>query len=325
VRVTIALDAMGGDRAPDEIVAGAVLAARECDVNILLVGDLVAVETALAAHNGAAGLPIGIEPAADVVGMDEAPLVALRRKPQASIAVACEVLAAGRAQAVVSAGNTGATLVAAHNTIGRSPGVERPALAVLIPTETGSAVLVDAGANIDCRPEHLVQFAVMGDAYARVALHRARPAVGLLSIGEEAGKGTDVVRDAHERLSSTALNFIGNVDARAIFTGVADVIVCDGFVGNVVLKAGEGLAVMFERVLRADAQADRSIDAVLERFKRRVDAEARGAAPLLGLNGLVLVAHGRSSAMAIRNAVAAAADLVRAGFAAEMSKVLTRP
>jgi glycerol-3-phosphate acyltransferase PlsX len=165
----------------------------------------------------------------------------------------------------------------------------------------------------------------MGDAYARVALHRARPAVGLLSIGEEAGKGTDVVRDAHERLSSTALNFIGNVDARAIFTGVADVIVCDGFVGNVVLKAGEGLAVMFERVLRADAQADRSIDAVLERFKRRVDAEARGAAPLLGLNGLVLVAHGRSSAMAIRNAVAAAADLVRAGFAAEMSKVLTRP
>jgi glycerol-3-phosphate acyltransferase PlsX len=322
VRVTIALDAMGGDRAPDAIVAGAVLAAREGDVAIRLVGDLVAVETALAAHDGATGLPITIEDAPDVVLMDEAPAGALRRKPHASIAVACQAVAAGRADAVVSAGHTGATLVAAHNTLGRSAGVDRPALAVLIPTETGSSVLVDVGANIDCRPEHLVQFAMMGVAYARVALKRARPAVGLLSIGEETGKGTDVVREAHERLTGTALNFIGNLDARAMFTGAADVIVCDGFVGNVVLKAGEGLTAMLEKALRAEAAGDSALDGALGRFKQRVDDEARGAAPLLGVNGLVLVAHGRSSARAIRAAIATAATLVRAAFVDEMRRTL---
>jgi glycerol-3-phosphate acyltransferase PlsX len=328
VRVTIALDAMGGDRAPDEIVAGAVLAARESDVSVRLFGDLIAVETALAAHTGAAGLPIAIEHAPDVVTMEEAPLAALRRKPRASIAVACEDVAAGRAEAVVSAGHTGATLIAAHGALGRATGVDRPALAVLIPTETGSAVLVDAGANIDCRPEHLVQFAIMGAAYARVALGRAKPVVGLLSIGEEAGKGTDVVREAHGLLAATRLNFIGNLDARAIFTGATDVIVCDGFVGNVVLKVGEGLVAMFERVVRHEFGASptddgKRVHAALDRFKHRADDEARGAAPLLGVNGLVLVAHGRSSARAIQHAIEAAASLARAGFIEQMSAELS--
>ena len=327
MRATIALDAMGGDRAPDAIVAGAVLAARECDVAIRLVGDLVALETALAAHHGASGLPLTLEHAPDVVGMDEAPLAALRRKPRASIAVACEAVASGQAQAVVSAGHTGATLIAALAALGRLPGVDRPALAVLIPTDTGSAVLVDAGANVECRPEHLVQFGTMGAAYARVALGRETPAVAILSIGEEAGKGTDVVREAHAGLAATPLHFIGNVEARAIFSGAADVIVCDGFTGNVVLKVGEAAAAMLMRMLRHDAHqaggaGGATIDAALSRFRARVDDEARGAAPLLGVSGLVLVAHGRSSPQAIRNAVDLAATLVEAGFVSQMTSTL---
>jgi glycerol-3-phosphate acyltransferase PlsX len=327
VRVTIALDAMGGDRAPDAIVAGAVFAARAGNVDIRLVGDLVGLETALAAHRGPVGLPITIVDAPDVIGMDEAPLAALRRKPRASIAVACEDVAAGRAHALVSAGHTGATLVAAHAALGRAHGVDRPALAVLIPTETGSTVLVDAGANVECRPEHLVQFGVMGSAYARVALGRERPTVGVLSIGEESDKGTDVVREAHARLAKARLHFIGNVEAHAIFRGVADVVVCDGFTGNVVLKVGEGLAEMFERVVRRDLPATGSDDAgpveeALRRFRRLVDAEARGAAPLLGVNGLVLVAHGRSSPQAIRNAIDMAATLARAGFVNQIASAL---
>jgi phosphate acyltransferase len=327
VRVTIAVDAMGGDRAPDAIVSGAVFAARAGDVDIRLVGDLVGLETALASHRGPVGLPITIVDAPDVIGMDEAPLSALRRKPRASIAVACEDVAAGRAQAMVSAGHTGATLIAAHAALGRAPGVDRPALAVLIPTETGFTVLVDAGANVECRPEHLVQFGVMGSAYARVALGRDRPSVGLLSIGEESDKGTDVVREAHARLAKAPLHFIGNVEARAIFSGVADVVVCDGFTGNVVLKVGEGLAEMFERVVRRDLAANAPEDSgpveeALRRFKRLVDAEGRGAAPLLGVNGLVLVAHGRSSPQAIRNAIDMAATLARAGFVNQIASAL---
>ena len=327
MRVTIALDAMGGDRAPDAIVAGAVFAARAGGVDVRLVGDLVGLETALASHRGPAGLPITIVDAPDVIGMDEAPLAALRRKPRASIAVACEEVAAGRAHAVVSAGHTGATLIAAHAALGRAPGVDRPALAVLIPTETGSTVLVDAGANVECRPEHLVQFGVMGSAYARVALGRERPSVGVLSIGEESDKGTDVVREAHARLANAHLHFIGNVEARAIFRGVVDVVVCDGFTGNVVLKVGEGLAEMFEHVVRRDLAANGSADngpaeEALRRFMRLVDAEARGAAPLLGVNGLVLVAHGRSSPQAIRNAIEMAATLARAGFVNQIASAL---
>jgi glycerol-3-phosphate acyltransferase PlsX len=329
VRVTIALDAMGGDRAPADIVAGAVVAARECDVAVRLVGDLVGVETAIASAGGGGDLPITIVDTPDVIGMDEAPLAALRRKPRASIAMACQEVTAGRAQAIVSAGHTGATLIAAHAAFGRLPGVDRPALGVLIPTEKGSAVLVDAGANVECRPEHLVQFGVMGSAYARVALGHDQPSVGLLSIGEEAGKGNDVVREAHAALSSAPVRFVGNVEARAIFSGVADVIVCDGFTGNVVLKVGEAAAAMFERMIRSEistpslhALAAGEVMHAIERFKHRVDDEARGGAPMLGLDGLVMVAHGRSSPRAIRNAIASAATLVRNGFVEQISAAI---
>jgi len=314
--VTIAVDAMGGDHAPGVVVEGVVLAARELGAAIALVGPTDRLREALRRYPDAERLPISLIEAPEAILMDEAPLAALRRKPRASVKVACELVARGEAQAVVSAGHTGATLVAAHAVFGLVPGVERPALAVTFPTRTGVAVLLDAGANLECRPEHLRQFGVMGAAYARSALGVAQPRVGVLSIGEEAGKGTDLVREAHEALSQAPVLFVGNVDARAIFTGVADVIVCDGFTGNIVLKVGEGLVEAAEAMLRDELGASVSgrfgawlARPAFRRFKRRVDYAERGAAPLLGVAGLTLVGHGRSSARAIQNAVGTALRL----------------
>jgi glycerol-3-phosphate acyltransferase PlsX len=328
--VTIAVDAMGGDHAPDEIVVGAAEAARASGVEVVLVGATDRLQTALTDAGLALGGTLSLVEAPEYVQMDEAPLAALRRKPKASIKVACELLKAGRVQAVVSAGHTGASLVAARTVLGLLPGVERAALAVTVPTATGSAVLIDAGANVDCRPEHLVQFGLMGAAYARVALGRDEPSVGLLSIGEEAGKGPDVVRDAHARLAQTRLRFIGNIEARDIFTGLADVIVCDGFAGNVVLKVGEGVAVLFEALLRQELMASPTsrLGAWLSRpafqqFRRRVDDAERGAAPLVGVAGLVLVGHGRSSSRAVRNAVATAVQLVEAELVERTKRALS--
>jgi glycerol-3-phosphate acyltransferase PlsX len=315
--VTIAVDAMGGDHAPDVVVEGVVLAARELGAAIALVGPTDRLREALRRYPDADRLPIALIEAPESILMEEAPLAALRRKPRASVKVACEVVARGEAHAVVSAGHTGATLVAAHAVFGLLPGVERPALAVTVPTRTGAAVLLDAGANLECRPEHLRQFGVMGAAYARSALGVAQPRVGVLSIGEEAGKGTDMVREAHAALSEAPLNFIGNIDARAVFTGVADVIVCDGFTGNIVLKVGEGLAEFSEALLRDELNRSAAgrLGAWLARpafrhIKRRVDYAERGAAPLLGVAGLTLVGHGRSSARAIQNAIGTAIRLV---------------
>jgi glycerol-3-phosphate acyltransferase PlsX len=346
------------------VVEGVVLAARELGAAIALVGPTDRLREALRRYPDAERLPISLIEAPEAILMDEAPLAALRRKPRASVKVACELVARGEAQAVVSAGHTGATLVAAHAVFGLVPGVERPALAVTFPTRTGVAVLLDAGANLECRPEHLRQFGVMGAAYARSALgvaqprvgvlsigeeagkgtdlvreaHEAlsqapvlfvgnvdartifagvaQPRVGVLSIGEEAGKGTDLVREAHEALSQAPVLFVGNVDARAIFTGVADVIVCDGFTGNIVLKVGEGLVEAAEAMLRDELGASVSgrfgawlARPAFRRFKRRVDYAERGAAPLLGVAGLTLVGHGRSSARAIQNAVGTALRL----------------
>jgi glycerol-3-phosphate acyltransferase PlsX len=314
--VTIAVDAMGGDHAPGVVVEGVVLAARELGATIALVGPTDRLREALRRYPDADRLPISIVEAPESILMEEAPLAALRRKPRASIKVACEMVARGEAQAVVSAGHTGATLVAAHAVFGLVPGVERPALAVTFPTRTGAAVLLDAGANLECRPEHLRQFGVMGAAYARSALGVAQPRVGVLSIGEEAGKGTDLVREAHEALSQAPVLFVGNVDARAIFTGVADVIVCDGFTGNIVLKVGEGLVEIAEAMLRDELGASPAgrlgawlARPAFRRFKRRVDYAELGAAPLLGVAGLTLVGHGRSSARAIQNAVGTAIRL----------------
>jgi phosphate acyltransferase len=326
--VVIAVDAMGGDRAPGAVVDGALRAVREAGVAVALVGPHARIQDELARF-GPAGPAVQIVDAPDVVGMDESPLVALRRKPGASIRVAADLVATGRAAALFSAGHSGATVLAAHGAFGMLPTAERPALAVTVPTQTGVAVLLDAGANVECRAEHLLQFAHLGSAYAQVILDLPRPRVGLLSIGEEPGKGTDLIREAHRALGDTGLHFIGNVEARDLFSGRADVIVCDGFTGNIALKVGEGLVEALEEMLRDELGADlvSQIGGVVTRrafarFRRRVDAAEYGAAPLLGVGGLALVGHGRSSARAVASGVATAARLVQSRLVARLGRAL---
>jgi len=313
--LTVVVDAMGGDHAPAATVDGAVSAALRTGVRIVLVGQAQAVEAELARRPPATDGRVSVVDAPEVIAMDEAPLSALRRKPRASIRVALDLVAAGKADAVFTAGHTGAALIAARAALGVLPGAERPALAVTIPTQAGASVMLDVGANADCRPEHLEQFAVMGAAYARVALGIKSPAVGLLSIGSEAGKGNDLIREAHARLEQAPIEFIGNLEARDIFAGRAHVIVCDGFTGNVALKVSEGLVDAIEVMLgeEFEAAAGRGEAVTLEpavaRLMRRVDYAQYGGAPLLGVRGLVLVVHGHSSATAVEYGVVTAARL----------------
>lgn len=314
--LVVAVDAMGGDHAPAAIVDGAVGAVRRGGVRVMLVGARDAVEAALARHAGVDAAALTVVEAPDVIGMDEAPLAALRRKPGASIRVAVDLVVRGEAEALFSAGHTGAALLAAHGQIGVLAGVERPALAVTIPSRSGAAILLDAGANVDCRPEHLEQFAIMGAAYARVALGVERPAVGLLSIGTEAGKGNDLIREAHARLARAPINFIGNLEARDLFSGRAQVVVCDGFTGNVALKVGEGLVETLEAMLldetRSGPQAGAGaavIQPALRRFKQRLDYAQYGGALLLGVAGVVVVGHGHSSPTAVENGILMASRL----------------
>ena len=318
--VRIAIDAMGGDHAPQTIIDGALAAARRLRIGLTLVGDRAAIDRQLARHRDAARLDIRVVEAADAIAMAESPAAALRRKPHASIRVAASEVAGGRAVALFSAGNTGATVVAAHSTFGMIAGVDRPALATTIPTREHAAVLVDVGANAECRPRHLVQFAVMGTVYARVALGLERPRVGLLSIGEEETKGNDLTREAHRLLKAGPLTFIGNLEARDVYSGRADVIVCDGFTGNIALKVSEGLVEMVEDLLREEIRTSLGgIGSFFSRrafreFRRRVDYSEYGGAPLLGVAGLCIVGHGRSSAKAVHNAVAMASRLAACDF-----------
>jgi glycerol-3-phosphate acyltransferase PlsX len=312
---------MGGDDAPAAIVAGALVAARHAQVGLLLAGPSERIRDELARHPGAAQLDIEILDAPDVIESTEAPAVALRRKPGASIRVAADAVREGRASALFSAGHTGATVMAAHAAFGRLPGVDRPALATVIPTRRTPAVLLDSGANAECRPQHLVQFAVMGSAYARVAIGCARPRVGLLSIGEEESKGNDLTREAHQLLKSAPVNFVGNVEGRHVYAGEADVIVCDGFTGNVTLKISEGLVETVERLLHAELSSTFGTRVgyllsrrAYRRFRKRLDYSEYGGAPLVGVAGLCVVGHGRSSAKAVRNAVAMSARFVREGL-----------
>ena len=319
--IRIAVDAMGGDHAPSVVVDGAVAAARHLAVQVALVGPTAVLEEALAAHPDWHSLGIEIVEAPDVVGMSDPPAATLRRKPGASIRVAAELVARRGADALVSAGHTGATVMAAHGAFGTIPGVDRPALAAAIPTRGRPAVLVDAGATSECRPQHLLQFAVMGGVYARIALGVEHPRIGLLSIGEEATKGNELTRSAHRLLKAASLNFIGNVEGREIYSGVADVIVCDGFTGNVVLKTSEGLVETVEVLLGDELQGTFSSQVgyllsrrAFRRFRRRVDYSEYGGAPLLGVAGLAIVGHGRSSAKAVRNAIAMAYRFATSDF-----------
>jgi glycerol-3-phosphate acyltransferase PlsX len=318
--VRIAIDAMGGDDAPRTIVDGALAAARHLRVGVTLAGARAAVEAELGRHRDAASLDIQVVDAAEVVGMAESPAAGLRRKPQASIRVASSLVAVRQAAALFSAGNTGATVLATHGAFGMISGVDRPALATTIPTRDRAAVLVDIGANAECRPQHLVQFAAMGTVYARVALGLERPRVALLSIGEEETKGNELTREAHRLLKGGPLNFIGNIEAQDVYSGQADVIVCDGFTGNIVLKVSEGLVEMVEDLLREEIRANLGgIGSFFSRkafrhFRKQVDYSEYGGAPLLGVAGVCVVGHGRSSAKAVENAVGLASRFAECGF-----------
>ncbi len=300
---------MGGDFAPQAVVEGAVLAAREHGCQVILVGDREIVEKLLDRRSYPAG-SILVKHAGQVVGMDESPSLSLRRKPDSSLRLAFELVKAGEASAAISAGNSGAAMVTAMFVLRTIPGVERPAIASLLPTRDGRVVLLDAGANVDCKSRHLLQFGCMGHAMAKYALGIESPRVGILSIGEEEGKGNELVREAHGLLAGSGINFVGNVEGGDIFTGKADVVVCDGFCGNVVLKVAEGVvSVLGERLKEEIRGAPFArfgylfMRPALRRFKRRFDYAEYGGALLLGLDGIGLIAHGKSSARAVMNAI----------------------
>jgi glycerol-3-phosphate acyltransferase PlsX len=325
--ISVAVDAMGGDFAPRHVVDGALAAVRHLDLAVALVGPTAVLTSELARHRDVDASRVRIVEAGEMIAMEESPAAALRRKPRASVKVAAETVARGEAAALVSAGHTGATVMAAHGAFGMLPGVDRPALAATIPTPGRPAVLLDVGASVECRPQHLLQFAVMGGVYARVAFGIELPRIGLLSIGEEATKGNELTREAHRLLTASPLNFIGNIEARDVYSGQADVIVCDGFTGNVALKVSEGLVDVVGGLLSEELSRTMTMRVgsmltrrALRRFRRRVDYSEYGGAPLLGVAGITIVGHGCSSAKAVRNAVAMAYRFAAGRFIANVER-----
>ena len=313
----IALDAMGGDAAPETPIAGAVLAARELAAEIVLIGDQAAIQAQLARYPDRPS-NLSIVHAPEIIGMEESPVSSVRKKRDSSINIGIECLRDGRADAFISAGNTGAVASAATLFLGLLPGVERPGIGILLPGIQGETLLIDAGANINPKPSHLLQYGLMGEAYVRHVLGESNPRVGLLNVGEEETKGTDFIRQTYSMLETAGINFAGNAEGRDMFTGEYDVIVCDGFVGNVALKMAEGLARAIGQVLkrtlamspitRLGAWLSRS---AFRALRKEIDYAEYGGAPLLGVNGVCIIAHGSSSAKAIKNAIRVAYESVR--------------
>jgi glycerol-3-phosphate acyltransferase PlsX len=314
----VALDAMGGDFAPAVTIEGAVETVNEStDIEIVLVGD----EPAIAKELSGKKYPptrLQIRHASQIVGMDEPTLVAVRKKKDSSIRRAVELVKNQEADAVVSAGHSGVAMAMALLMFGASEGVDRPAIATIMPTLKGPFVLVDAGANVDCDAKNLLQFALMGDAYCRTMFGNPEPKIALLSIGEEDTKGNMLTKEAFKLLKDSPVRFIGNIEGKDIFTGAADVVVCDGFIGNIVLKTSEGLAEVIMKMLKreiADVATGRVgyllMKPALRNFKKKTDYAEYGGAPLLGINGTCIISHGRSSAKAIKNAIKVAAEFSR--------------
>jgi glycerol-3-phosphate acyltransferase PlsX len=322
----IAVDVMGGDHAPAVEVEGAVSACREFGIPLVLVGDSQRVEAELS-HHDIRGLDIVVKHASEVVGMHDSPSDAVRRKKDSSIRVAFELVKAGEAEAVVSAGNSGATMAAGMFVLKRVKGVDRPAIATIFPTLKGQTLVLDVGGNVDCKPAHLIQFAIMGEVYARDVMGIENPRVGLLSNGEEESKGNDLTRETHAILKQLPFNYAGYIEGRDIFNGKVAVVVCDGFVGNVVLKLSEGLAEAVSTMLKAEIK--RSSIAKLgyilasgafKRFKKRVDYSEYGGAPLLGIEGVGMICHGGSNAKAIKNAIRMAHEYARQGVTRHLAE-----
>jgi len=314
----IAVDAMGGDHGMVPILEGAVQAVKSLDADILLVGDQDLLEKELHRLKGDLGR-FSIRHASQVVDMHESPALVARKKRDSSIWVATNLVKTGEARAVVSAGNTGATMVSAFFLLGVIKGVERPAIAATLPTLQGTAIMLDVGATVDCTAQHLYQFALMGHEYGKHLFEKSHPRVGLLSIGEEDSKGNEVTKETFRLLRESNINFIGNVEGRDVYSGAADVIVCDGFLGNVALKISEGLADAMKKMLMKEVAQSRLgrlslvlLAPSLMRLRRKTDYAEFGGAPLLGVNGISVICHGKSSPKAIKNAIIKAASLANA-------------
>jgi phosphate acyltransferase len=313
----IAVDAMGGDFAPQVTVEGAVLAAKEYGVKVVLVGDEDQVSKELSKYP-TSKLAIYIHHAPFVVAMHDSPSTVIRRMKDTSIKVALDLAKEGQVSGVVSAGNSGAAMGLAMYILKKLEGVERPAIATIHPTTKGSTVLIDSGGTVDCKPFHLIQFAMMGDAYAKYILGKESPRIGVLSNGEEEGKGNELTREVHDILSETDLNYIGYVEGRDLNNGEVDVIVCDGFVGNVALKVSEGLWETIHAILKQEAEDNIRARAAyflmgraIRRLEKRLDYAEVGGAPLLGINGNCLICHGSSNGKAIMNAIVLASNLAK--------------
>ena len=333
----IALDAMGGDHGLSPVVEGALQALKELDVELILVGHEDSLRSELERVQ-CTDPRVTVHHASQTVGMHESPTQVARKKRDSSIWVATDLVKTGEAQAVVSAGNTGAAMVSAFFLLGTIKGVERPAIAATLPTIRGTAIMLDVGATVDCSAQQLHQFAIMGHEYAKHLMEIAQPRVGLLSIGEEATKGNEVTKEAFRLLKESSLNFIGNVEGKDVYSGTADVIVCDGFLGNVSLKISEGLAEAMKKILMSEVMNSTLgrlslafMTGPLMRLKRRTDYAEFGGAPLLGVNGVCMICHGRSSAKAIKNAIRRAnaltqgrlIDLIRRDIAESLTSPMT--
>jgi len=312
--VKIAIDAMGGDEAPAPVVEGALAAAREYGVEPVLVGDEAVVKAALEKHD-TTGLSLSLVHASQQVDMGEAPSSVIRKKRDSSIWVATRLVKESEAAAVISAGNTGASMATGLFILGPLIGVERPAIATALPTLTGTAIMIDVGANVDCKPSHLFQFAIMGRIYAEEIFGISNPRVGLLSIGGEESKGNELTKEVFKLLKGSMLNFVGNVEGGDVYSGEVDVIVCDGFTGNVALKISEGLSDAMIQFLKQEILASTTgklgyalLKSSFARFRAKVDYAEYGGAPLLGLDGISIICHGHSSARAIKNAIRVAKE-----------------
>ncbi|MFZ4856420.1 MAG: phosphate acyltransferase PlsX [Desulfuromonadaceae bacterium] len=325
----VAVDAMGGDNAPVVEVTGAVEACREFGLPVTLVGDKGRLEAELARHS-VSGLDIDIFHASEVVGMHDSASDAVRKKRDSSVRRAFELVKDGKACAAVSAGNSGATMASGMFVLKRIAGIERPAIAQLFPTLKGQTLVLDIGGNVDCKPLHLVQFAIMGEVYARYAMGIASPKVGLLSNGEEDSKGNELTRETNAFLRKTSLNYCGYIEGRDIFAGAVDVVVCDGFVGNIVLKLSEGLADAAGKMLKREIVKSwiskigyLFVRGAFDRFKKIVDYAEYGGAPLLGINGVGMICHGGSNVKAIKNAIKFAHEYAKNGVSEHVSEKLS--
>jgi len=324
----IIVDAMGGDFAPRVVIEGVVAAAKEYDVEIGLVGDKSQIDSLLTKFVYK-GDKISVYPSSEVIGMSEPAATSVRRKRDSSIVVGLNLVKEGKADAFFSAGNTGAVVCAATLGLGLLPGIERPGIAIVVPTLKGISLIVDVGANIGAKPLHLFQYGLMADAYVHYILNRPNPKIGLLNIGEEESKGTEVIKETRDLFENSSLNFIGNVEGKDLFSGKVDIIICDGFVGNVALKVTESVAETMQVFLKKHILSNPLgkigaffLKPSLSRFKKEMDYSEYGGAPLLGVNGVAIIGHGRSNAKAIKNAVRVAKEEVERKFIEEILEAI---